>query len=650
MTRTDSHPEMDTPSTETTVDWAGSFTEEIVSGVLKDSWGHDQLRPLQAHAVNAILHDRDVLLVLPTGGGKSICYQLPALLTGRPAVVLSPLVSLMKDQVDALRANGISASALHGLMDQDERRETIKEYLRGEISVLYLAPERLAFGSLIDTIRAADPCLLAIDEAHCISQWGHDFRPDYRKLEALRESLPGVPVIACTATATPRVQRDVVEQLQLHDPVKLVGSVDRPNLVFRMKSRTKALDQIHEVLSRHTHEASIVYTLSRNDAERISTGLQKRGVDAAHYHAGMTGKQRLKVHDRFRRDRLSVVVATVAFGMGIDRGDVRCVIHATMPKSLEHYQQEAGRAGRDGLDAECVLLHSSGDAVRWQRLLERSAQEAVEQGANVRQIELSMVAQREQLQHMARICRGATCRHRAITQYFDEEENTDPKPTTSCGACDVCLGEIEILENSTTVAQMILSCVARVDQRFGAGHVAEVLSGGQSERIKCLRHDQLSTWGLLKEYDKTTVTELIEQCIAQGILKRSPGDRPVVQLSEISVDVLRGESTAELVKPNKRRSGKVRGADTGFSEGDQALFEALRVFRRDLAEQRGVPAYVIASDAVIRALVSNRPSTLDGISAIRGVGRKKLEQIGPPMLGFLDDYCSLHGMPRDVKA
>ena len=639
--QTDQGDESDGPESPLSTDHAK------LQELLREHWGHDALRPLQLEAIEAILGGRDVMLVLPTGGGKSLCYQLPALLLNRPSVVISPLVSLMKDQVDALQANGINADALHGLMDPEERSETIRRYMKGETSLLYLAPERLGSGSLLQILRKGNPALIAIDEAHCISQWGHDFRPDYRRLALIREELPDVPVLACTATATPRVQEDVVDQLNLRNPTCLVGSVDRPNLVFRMRPRAGGIGQISDILKQHANEASIVYTLSRNDAERIAKGLRERGIDAAHYHAGMTANKRRLVHDRFRHDRLSVVVATVAFGMGIDRGDVRCVIHATMPRSLEHYQQEAGRAGRDGLEAECVLLHSPGDLVRWQKLMERSAGEALDRGVDQDEVERSLRSQQEQLRHMAGVCRTARCRHLAIAEYFGSESGHDPDDPKGCGACDTCLGEVRVMSDSTTVARMILSCVARVDQSFGAGHVAEVLSGGRGERVRRLGHDQLSTWGLLKAHGKSEVIELLEQCVSHGLLDRTPGDRPVLVLSPQGVQVLRGEADVDLVQP-ATRTRRPTGTESSINGADRSLFDALRNLRRELAAERTVPAYVIASDAVLRELARSRPSTIEAMGSIRGIGRKKMLELGPRLLAFLDEWCPANGLARDM--
>lgn len=624
------------------------------TAILRETWGHDSLRPLQAQAVEAALDGRDTLLVLPTGGGKSVCYQLPPLVRGRPAVVLSPLVSLMKDQVDGLRANGIQAAALHGLLDDAERREVVREFTAGRVPLLYLAPERLALGSLRSILADADPCLVAIDEAHCISQWGHDFRPDYRRLTTLRETIPGVPLLACTATATPRVRDDIVDQLRLQDPVRLVGSVDRPNLVFRVRPRTDATSQILEVLDRHRGDASIIYAQTRAETERIAEALRRRGIEAAHYHAGMSAADRASVHEAFQADRLPVVVATVAFGMGIDRSDVRCVVHATMPKSLEHYQQEAGRAGRDGLVAECVLLHSAADAVRWQGLIERSAEDAVGQGADEDAVAVNTRAQLDLLRETTAWCRGIGCRHRALVEYFGHEWSGVDAGPGGCGACDACLGEIDLLEDSTTVARKIVSCVARLanlDQRFGAGHVAEILTGSRSQRIMELRHDELSVHGLLSTLAKNQVVDLVGQLIAQDVLARTPGDRPVVMLGPESVAVLRGEREISLVRPapaGGRSVAAPRGRDADdFAGVDRDLFEALRACRRELAASKAKPAYVIATDAVLRDLARVRPSDLEAMAAIRGLGRRKIAEHGPALLAVLDDWDRDHGGGRD---
>ncbi len=622
--------------------------------IFRDLWGHDGLRDRQREAVEAVLAGRDTLLVLPTGGGKSICYQLPPLVQGRPAIVLSPLVSLMKDQVDGLRANGVPAAALHGLMDEAERRDVLQQYATGSLALLYLAPERLSLGSMLSVLKAGDPCLVAIDEAHCISQWGHDFRPDYRRLASMRETLGDVPMLACTATATPRVRDDIVQQLRLESPIRVVGSIDRPNLVFRVRSRTDAIAQILEVLERHRGDASIVYVQTRAEAERIADRLRQKGFEAAHYHAGLPAERRAEVHDAFQADRLPVVVATVAFGMGIDRSDVRCVIHATMPKSLEHYQQEAGRAGRDGLVAECVLLHSAADAVRWQGLIERSAEEAVSQGADETTVAGNRDTQLDFLRETTGWCRSTRCRHRSLVEYFGHEwTGLDDRPG-GCGACDVCLGEVDLLEDAGTVSSKIVSCVARLgnlQQRFGAGHLADILSGSRAARILELRHDELSTHGLLSEFNRSQIVDLIGQLVALDVLARSPGDRPVIALGPQALEALRNEVRIDLVRPappRDRQSRPTRGRDASDFEGvDRELFETLRARRRTLAEAKGKPAYVIATDATLRDLARLRPSDLEGMRAVRGLGQRKIAEHGPSWLRVLDEWDRDHGGGRD---
>lgn len=644
---------MSEPASATTTD-LGDDLERAESN-LREFWGHEALRPMQRQAVTAVLEGRDTLLVLPTGGGKSVCYQLPPLVRDRPAIVLSPLVSLMKDQVDSLRASGVPAAALHGLLSEEENRQVLRDFVHGRVPVLYLAPERLALGPLLEILSAADPCLIAIDEAHCISQWGHDFRPDYRRLADIRAQMPDVPMLACTATATPRVRDDIVEQLQLADPVRVVGSVDRPNLIFRVKPRTDVISQILDVLKGHPGDASIIYVQTRAETERIAKRLVDRGIQAACYHAGLPATKRAGVHERFQADQLPVVVATVAFGMGIDRSDVRCVIHANMPKSLEHYQQEAGRAGRDGLSAECVLLHAASDAARWQSLIERSAEDAIADGGDPTLVAKNTRAQLDLLAETSAWCRGLGCRHRAVVEYFGHEWNGSDAEEGGCGACDACLGEIERLEDATTVARKILSCVARLGtlgQQFGAGHLADIMVGGNTERIRSMRHDELSTFGLLKDLTKSQVTDLIGQLTALGCLERTGGDRPVLTLATDGVPVLRGEREVELAKPARGRNSRERPAATGrdaadFSGVDRTLFEELRARRRELAATKAKPAYVIATDAVLRDLARARPSSVESMAGIRGLGRRKLAEFGPSLLEVLDDWDRDHGGGRD---
>lgn len=619
-------------------------TEQVTQRILetvKRFWGYDSLRPLQAEAIHAGIERRDSLVVLPTGGGKSLCYQVPPVVANRCDIVVSPLISLMKDQVDGLVANGYRAAALHSGMSEAQRREIERGIARREYQLVFVAPERLLTSYFMQVIGNVKVRAFHIDEAHCISQWGHDFRPEYRQLATLKDRFPQASVHAYTATATPRVRDDIVQQLRLENPNILVGQFDRPNLVYRIVPKVQVEAQTLEVVRRHQHEAVIVYCISRKDTEYMAEALRANGVKAAAYHAGMDKDQRARTQEAFAEEQLDVVVATVAFGMGIDRSNVRCVVHAAMPKTVEHYQQETGRAGRDGLEAECVMFYSAADVMRWESLILLSAEKIADPEAR----DAAIAAQLELLDHMKRLCNGAACRHRALSRYFGQDYD---KP--SCGACDVCLGEIESMRDSTVLAQKILSCVARVEQRFGVGHVVDVLQGANTEMIRKCGHDQLSTYGLLRDMPKKTLTNLIYQLIDQELLSRTPGDRPILQLNNASIEVLRSKRTVHLIDPSGGSVRKTRVEAESWEGVDRGLFEKLRELRRSIALERGVPAFVIFGDASLRELARVRPSTLESLRRVRGIGDQKLADFGERFLQAIAAYCQSHDLTTDQWA
>ena len=598
-------------------------------------WGFDALRPLQREAIGAALARRDALVVLPTGGGKSLCYQVPPAVTGRTDVVISPLISLMKDQVDGLRACGYPAAALHSGLDLDDLRATERGMLDDRYRLLFVAPERLLAPRFLAWLARAGVRDFAVDEAHCISHWGHDFRPEYRQLAELKARVPGASLRAYTATATERVREDIAAQLQLADPLVLVGTFDRPNLTYRVVPRTDTRTQVLEVLRRHADHAAIVYCLSRRDTESLAAWLAGQGLKAAHYHAGMEVAERRQTQEAFAEERLDIVVATVAFGMGIDRSDVRCVLHAALPKSVEHYQQETGRAGRDGLEAECVLLYSPADVIRFERLLERSAAEA-ELADDV------AAAGRTLLRHMQRYAGGLSCRHRALSEYFGQAYGAE-----SCGACDVCLHEVEGAADATRTAQKILSCVARAGEGFGVMHIVDVLVGADTERIRQWRHDRLSTYGLLGDVPRKALTAMVHQLLDQRLLDRTAGDRPVLKLNDASWAVLRGQRAVQLVQPTQGAVAKPRFDEDSWEGVDKGLFESLRQLRRTLAAARGVPPYIIFGDATLRELARQRPGSVNAFATVRGVGQKKLDDLGPQFLPHIRAYCEAHGLELD---
>ncbi len=596
-------------------------------------WGYDSLRPMQEQAIRAGLELRDSLVVMPTGGGKSLCYQVPPALAGRTDVVVSPLIALMKDQVDGLRACGYPAVALHGGMSLREIQRAELEIARGGQHLVFVAPERLLTPHFLAIAGRLAVKAFAIDEAHCISQWGHDFRPEYRGLAVLKERFPQASIHAYTATATERVRADIAKELRLAAPSVLVGVFDRPNLVYRVVQRVDRRAQVLAALRRHAGEAAIVYCLSRRDTEEMAEALRKRGVKAEHYHAGMEPDERRRAQDRFASEEIDVVAATVAFGMGIDRSDVRCVLHATMPKSIEHYQQETGRAGRDGLPAECVLLYSGSDLIRWKSLLERSAEEA--------EVPIEVVrASHALLEEMRKFATAVRCRHRMLSEYFGQ-----PYDSPSCGACDVCTGEVEGVEDATVTAQKILSCVARTEERFGIEYVADVLLGAENERIKSWRHERLSTSGLLKDLPRKMIVNLVYQLLDEGVLERTQDDRPVLRLNAASWDVMRGKRTVRLLQPKAKARAKTRFDAESWEGIDRGLFDSLRQLRREIALERGVPAYVVFGDATLRDMARLRPSSDEAFLAVRGVGEKKLADLGARFLAHIAEYCRTHALP-----
>jgi ATP-dependent DNA helicase RecQ len=591
---------------------------------VKQVWGYDTLLPLQEEAIRAVLARRDSIVILPTGGGKSLCYQAPAAAMGKMAVVVSPLISLMKDQVDGLSEAGVPAAFLNSSLSVDERRGVEAGVARGRYRLLYVAPERLVLPTCLGLLRRTGVAFFAIDEAHCISQWGHDFRPEYRQLSALREAFPDVAIHAFTATATPRVRTDIAAELALRDPALLVGSFDRPNLVYRVRQRTDRLRQVTEALERHKGEAGIVYCIRRAEVDQLAEALRRRGIRAVPYHAGLGDAERKRAQDEFISERADVVVATVAFGMGIDRSDVRFVIHAGMPKSIEHYQQEAGRAGRDGLQAECVLLYSGGDFGLWRSIL--MAEGLPAPGAIPK------------LGEMYDYCQGAVCRHRSLAEYFGQTHGDAP-----CGACDVCLGEVKTEDDSGALAGQILGCVVEMGERFGADYVTDVLRGADTTRIARMRHNRLESFGRMRQFPKATVRSWLAQLEAQGCLVRDGDEYPVLTVTKQGRRVMEGEEGVILTKTVARPAKAPRPVPSVVPSAageatDDELFEALRALRRTMAEERGVPHYLIFSDASLHEMARERPTTKDAFLQIKGVGLRKLQELGPRFLACIREH------------
>src|SRR3954466_14748697 len=518
-------------------------SDRALSEALERYWGYTSFRPLQREAMEAILCGRDSIVVLPTGGGKSLCFQAPAVIQPGLAVIVSPLISLMKDQVDTLVGNGVPAALYNSSLDSETKASVVAGLRDGRFRLLYVSPERLAgegSDNFLNLLSRCQVSFVAVDEAHCISQWGHDFRPEYRQLGRLRELLPGISVHAYTATATARVRQDIRLQLGLANPLELVGSFDRPNLVYRVLARSNLKRQLLDVLERHRGQAGIIYCTSRREVDALAAWLRESGVRALPYHAGLADAERSRNQSAFLDEDADIIVATVAFGMGIDRSDVRFVVHAGAPQSLEHYQQESGRAGRDGLEAECVLLYSSADFMKWRLMLERNG-------------ELTDSA-RKLLREIERYAASVGCRHRHLVSYFG-----DTYLRTDCSACDYCLEELETADDPVLLARKILSCVARVGQRFGIAHVANVLCGSDTDLITGRRHHQLTTFGLLRDSTTPEVRGYIEQLIAHGFLRQTDDAFPVVTLTDRGVELMKDPTThPDLILARQRRPVKGR--------------------------------------------------------------------------------------------
>ncbi|MGD1914775.1 MAG: RecQ family ATP-dependent DNA helicase [Phycisphaerales bacterium] len=624
-----------------------SLPEEALEA-LQRVWGFQSLRPMQASAIAAALEGRDALVVLPTGGGKSLCYQLPPLVNEKVTVVVSPLIALMRDQVRALELNGYPAAALHSAVEPEEAREIEARLVSGELNLVLAAPERMVttgFRALLARLNDAGRLgTIAIDEAHCISQWGHDFRPEYRRLAELRAVVPGTPMQAFTATATPRVRQDIIDQLGLHEPEVLVGIFDRPNLTYRVQARqsgARAVEQIAAAVTRHQQAGeggAIVYCISRKETEEFAEALRGRGLDAQPYHAGLKPKQRDNIEHAFTNEQLDVVCATVAFGMGIDRSNVRLVVHAACPKSVEAYQQEAGRAGRDGEPAECLLLFSPSDAGRWSRLILRD----VPQGEPIPE---STRAQLDLVREAQRFVALMQCRHKALSEHFGQEYGPPPG-RHNCGACDVCLGETEHEPDSARIAQILMSAVARLDQRWGAAHVTDVVRGSSSEKIKANGHDRLSVHGLLKEKPRGEVLMYLEQLVAASALQRhvSDGGFETLRFGDLGNAVMKAETPITLARPmgsgavgreRSRRSN--RSPEVVVLAADEvALFERLRAVRLQIAREESIPPYIVFNDATLREMAKLRPSSRREMLSIKGVGEAKLDAFGDAFLEELE--------------
>ncbi|MBJ7258419.1 MAG: DNA helicase RecQ [Chthoniobacterales bacterium] len=599
---------------------------------LKEVFGYDTFRPHQREISECFLAGRDTLAVLPTGAGKSLCYQLPAVVRDGLTVVVSPLIALMKDQVDQLEASGVAATFLNSSLDTAEARKRFARLYAGQYRLLYLAPERLMLPDFFAKLGEWGMKALAVDEAHCISEWGHDFRPEYRRLREVRETFRDIPLLALTATATPRVREDILAQLELREPEIFIASFDRPNLTYRVVPKSKAASQVVNFLRERPDDAGIVYAQSRRAAEALSAALRGAGVRALPYHAGLEADERSRNQEAFLRDEVQVICATVAFGMGINKPNVRFVIHADLPKNVESYYQETGRAGRDGLPSECLLLYSRGDVVKYLRFFEEITDRDARNEA------------RAQLEKMTHFAEDERCRRVALLGYFGErwtEEN--------CGACDQCLAPREKWD-ATTDVQKLLSCVVRLRQKSGFStglqHTVEVLTGGKSEKILRWGHDTVSTHGVGSDQPRAYWIDLGRQLLRLRLLEATEDKFATIGVTGRGMEVLRDRSPVELTRPmvmparDAAAPSRKRRAHSGQVDCDEGLFEVLRKLRAELARSRNVPPYVVFSDATLRHMARDYPRDDVSLLQVPGVGERKLSDYGAVFLAAIGGWLS----------
>lgn len=593
--------------------------EEILHRV----FGFSEYRAGQEEVIHGLLSGRDQFVLMPTGGGKSLCYQVPALCLEGVAIIVSPLIALMQDQVDALLANGVKAACYNSSLTSDVAIQVLAKLHAGELDLLYVAPERLLSDSFLDRLSSIDISLFAIDEAHCVSQWGHDFRPEYVKLGLLREKFPEVPLIALTATADKPTRQDIIKFLHLENAHCYVGSFNRPNIRYTIVDKHQPMSQLLHFLAQQAGETGIVYCATRKHVDEVSEKLQAEGVKALPYHAGLTGALRTKTQQSFRRDDIQVIVATVAFGMGIDKSNVRYVVHYDIPKNIEGYYQETGRAGRDGLPAEALMLYGSGDSAKVRGLIEMSQNEAQKR------------VESHKLNAMVGFAESLGCRRRVLLNYFSEQLRED------CGNCDNCLNPPETF-SAIVAAQKVLSCVFRVNQRFGMMHIIEILRGAESQRIQQLGHDRLSTYGIGKDYSAAEWTSIIRQLIHLGYLEQDITQYSILKLTSMSREILRGECELILAKPRikiTKQTKKISSKKTRLeldNDEDQGLFETLRQLRRKLSAEANVAPFIIFSDASLIEMAKNKPKDEAEFLEINGVGAHKLANYGQQFLQVIN--------------
>jgi ATP-dependent DNA helicase RecQ len=601
--------------------------------LLKTQFGFDQFRPLQEDIIRCVISQRDAFVLMPTGGGKSLCFQLPALLMPGMTLVISPLISLMKDQVDALKADGIQAEFINSTLTPAEIDQIQAEARQGQIKILYAAPERLIMPGFQHFLQEARVSLIAIDESHCISEWGHDFRPDYRNLKILRNIFPKVPVMALTATATKKVREDIICQLSFNQAKIFISSFNRPSLFYSVLPKKNSYNQLVDILQKYRNESAIIYCFSRKDTENLAADLRQEGFEALPYHAGLDIEARQTNQEKFIRDQVQIIVATIAFGMGIDKPDVRLVIHYHLPKSIEGYYQETGRAGRDGLPSQCILFYSHADTVKQQYFIRQIEDDGERQNAY------------QKLDQMVAYCELATCRRRYLLSYFGEDFQHE-----KCDGCDVCLSPIEEID-ATIISQKILSAIIRTGQQFGASYIIDILQGSKNNKIFEHDHHNLSVYGIVDDFSKEDLRHVINQLVSRNLIVKSGDGYPILKLSPRGNDFLKNREKIWLpkVQAAARLSQKSEEVTAAY---DRELFEKLRLLRKEIADAQEVPPFVVFGDFALQQMATYLPQGEENFSRISGVGAAKLQQYGEIFTETVRTYArqkNLHERNVPVK-